>query len=179
VVRSVDHQHAIDRLLGHSHHRSKRLCVVHHKSRFSLRRTRSPSGAARSLASGRPPPDHFQLPCHQTGAMAGMESTCQRPSSFHGTKTKCSLLYLYPGTIPNFARDGFGVERLHGEGSAMPGNQINLNSDHNRAIRAEIGYQLRVLLSKEQSRPPPGVQRLLDFLSALDATTGRTPTTRY
>jgi hypothetical protein len=100
-------------------------------------------------------------------------------SGFHGTKTKCSLLYLYPGTIPNFARDGFGVERLHGEGSAMPGNQINLNSDHNRAIRAEIGYQLRVLLSKEQSRPPPGVQRLLDFLSALDATTGRTPTTRY
>jgi len=37
--------------------------------------------------------------------MAGMESTYQRLSSFHGTKTKCSLLYLYPGTIPNLARD--------------------------------------------------------------------------
>jgi hypothetical protein len=61
----------------------------------------------------------------------------------------------------------------------MPGKQINLNSDHNSAIRAEIGYQLRVLLSKEQPRPPPRVQHLLDFLSALDATSGRTPTTRY
>ncbi len=41
----------------------------------------------------------------------------------------------------------------------MPGNQIkfqsdhlNLNSDHNTAIRAEIGERLRVLLSKEQPR---------------------------
>jgi hypothetical protein len=49
----------------------------------------------------------------------------------------------------------------------------NLNSDINAAIRAEIGERLRILLSKEQSRPPPRVQHLLDCLSALDATGGR------
>jgi hypothetical protein len=50
---------------------------------------------------------------------------------------------------------------------------LNLNSDINAAIRAEIGERLRILLSKEQSRPPPRVQHLLDCLSALDATGGR------
>ena len=62
----------------------------------------------------------------------------------------------------------------------MPGNQIkfqsdhlNLNSDHNTAIRAEIGERLRVLLSKEQPRPPPRVQHLLDCLSTSDASRGR------
>jgi hypothetical protein len=52
-------------------------------------------------------------------------------------------------------------------------NALNLNSDVNAAIRAEIGERLRILLSKEQSRPPPRVQHLLDCLSALDATGGR------
>jgi hypothetical protein len=50
---------------------------------------------------------------------------------------------------------------------------FNLTSDINTAIRAEIGERIRVLLSKEQSRPPPRVQHLLDCLSALDATGGR------
>jgi hypothetical protein len=49
---------------------------------------------------------------------------------------------------------------------------LNLNSDINAAIRAEIGERLQVLLSKEQSRPPPRVQHLLDCLSTLDATGG-------
>jgi hypothetical protein len=46
---------------------------------------------------------------------------------------------------------------------------------HNTAIRAEIGDQLRVLLSKEQPSPPPRIQHVLDCLSALDAT-GAGPT---
>jgi hypothetical protein len=49
-------------------------------------------------------------------------------------------------------------------------NSLNLDADHNTAIRAEIGDQLRVLLSKEQPRPPPRIQHVLDCLSALDAT---------
>jgi len=53
----------------------------------------------------------------------------------------------------------------------MPhGNAHSLDADHNSAIRAEIGERLRVLLSKEQPRPPPRVQHLLDRLSTLDAT---------
>ena len=52
-------------------------------------------------------------------------------------------------------------------------NALNLDSDHNAAIRAEIAERLRVLLSKDQSRPPPRVQRLLYRLSTLDATQGR------
>jgi hypothetical protein len=47
-------------------------------------------------------------------------------------------------------------------------NALNLESNHNTAIRAEIGERLRVLLSKEQPRLPPRVQHLLDCLSALD-----------
>jgi hypothetical protein len=47
-------------------------------------------------------------------------------------------------------------------------NALNLDSADNAAIRAEIGERLRVLLSKEQPRPPPRVQHLLDCLSALD-----------
>jgi hypothetical protein len=49
-------------------------------------------------------------------------------------------------------------------------NALNLDSDHNTAIRAEIGDQLRVLLSKEQPRPTARVQHLLDCLGTLDAT---------
>ena len=49
-------------------------------------------------------------------------------------------------------------------------NALNLDSNHNTAIRAEIGERLRVLLSKEQPRPPPSVQHLLDRLNTLDAT---------
>ena len=49
-------------------------------------------------------------------------------------------------------------------------NALNLDSDHNAAIRAEIAERLRVLLSKDQSRPPPRVQHLLDYLSTSDAT---------
>jgi hypothetical protein len=48
---------------------------------------------------------------------------------------------------------------------------LNLNSDINAAIRAEIGERLRVLLSKEQPSPPPHIQYLLDRLR-LDAATG-------
>jgi hypothetical protein len=48
--------------------------------------------------------------------MAGTESTYQRVSSFHGTKTKCSLLYLVAGTNPRLARSCVGVEQyLAGE----------------------------------------------------------------
>jgi hypothetical protein len=52
-------------------------------------------------------------------------------------------------------------------------NAPNLNSADNTAIRAEIGEQLRILLSKEQPRPPPRVQHLLDCLSTSDATRGQ------
>jgi len=48
-------------------------------------------------------------------------------------------------------------------------NALNLDSNHNTAIRAEIGERLRVLLSKEQPRPPPSVQHLLDCLTTSDA----------
>ena len=48
-------------------------------------------------------------------------------------------------------------------------NALNLDSAHNSAIREEIGERLRVLLSKEQPKPPPRVQHLLDRLNALDA----------
>ena len=47
-------------------------------------------------------------------------------------------------------------------------NAIDLDTNHIRAIRAEIGERLRVLLSKEQPTLPPRVQHLLDCLSALD-----------
>ena len=48
-------------------------------------------------------------------------------------------------------------------------NALDLDSAHNSAIREEIGERLRVLLSKEQPKPPPRVQHLLDRLNALDA----------
>ena len=51
-------------------------------------------------------------------------------------------------------------------------NALNLNSDINAAIRAEIGERLRVLLSKEQPGPSPRIQHLLDRLRILDATGG-------
>jgi hypothetical protein len=50
---------------------------------------------------------------------------------------------------------------------------LNLNSDINAAIRAEIAERLRFLLPKEQSRLPPRIQHLLDRLSTLDADLGR------
>jgi hypothetical protein len=49
-------------------------------------------------------------------------------------------------------------------------NALNLDADHNTAICAEIGERLRILLSKEQPRPTPRVQHLLDCLSTSDAT---------
>ena len=49
-------------------------------------------------------------------------------------------------------------------------NALHLDPNHKSAIRAEIGERLRVLLSKEQPRPPPRVQHLLDRLNTLDAT---------
>jgi hypothetical protein len=52
-------------------------------------------------------------------------------------------------------------------------NAPNLSSDHNAAIRAEIGERLRVLLSKEQPSPPARIQHLLDRLSKLDVARGR------
>jgi len=56
-------------------------------------------------------------------------------------------------------------------GSAMPHrNALNLDADHNSAIREEIGERLRILLSKEQPRPPQRIQHLLDRLNSLDAT---------
>ena len=52
-------------------------------------------------------------------------------------------------------------------------NALDLDSNHNTAIRAEIGERLRVLLSKEQPGPSPRIQHLLDRLRILDATGGR------
>jgi hypothetical protein len=49
-------------------------------------------------------------------------------------------------------------------------NALNLDADHNAAIRAEIGERLRVLLSKEQPGPTPRIQHLLNCLSILDVT---------
>ena len=54
-------------------------------------------------------------------------------------------------------------------------NALNLDADHNSAIRAEIGERLRVLLSKEQPRPPPRVQHLLDRLSTPGRDRGPVP----
>ena len=51
-------------------------------------------------------------------------------------------------------------------------NALDLDADHNSAIRAEIGERLRILLSQEQPRPPPRVQHLLDRLNTLDDATG-------
>jgi hypothetical protein len=58
-------------------------------------------------------------------------------------------------------------------------NALNLDSKHNTAIREEIGDRLRILLSKEQPKPPPHVQHLLNCLSASDATSGRSIRRRY
>jgi len=44
-------------------------------------------------------------------------------------------------------------------------NAINLDADHNAAIRAEVGERLQFLLPKEQPRLPPRIQHLLDRLS--------------
>jgi len=51
-------------------------------------------------------------------------------------------------------------------------NAINLDANHNSAIRGEIGERLRILLSKEQPSPPPRIQHLLKRLSKLDAAAG-------
>jgi hypothetical protein len=49
-------------------------------------------------------------------------------------------------------------------------NAPNLDSNHNSAIRAEIGNRLRLLLPKEQPSPSPRIQHSLDCLNVLDAT---------
>jgi hypothetical protein len=58
-------------------------------------------------------------------------------------------------------------------------NALSLDAAHNSAIREEIGERLRVLLSKEQPRPPPRVQHLLDRLNALNATGSGPATAAY
>jgi hypothetical protein len=55
-------------------------------------------------------------------------------------------------------------------GKCMPHkNAPNLDSNDNTAIRKEIGERLRALLSKDQPKPPPRVQHLLDCLSPSEA----------
>jgi hypothetical protein len=50
--------------------------------------------------------------------------------------------------------------------SAMPHRDaLNIDSADNTAIRKEIGERLQVMLSKDQPKPPPRVQHLLDRLS--------------
>jgi hypothetical protein len=48
-------------------------------------------------------------------------------------------------------------------------NALKLDSEHNSAIRAEIGHRLRMLLSKEQHGVPSRIEHLLYSLSRLDA----------
>lgn len=45
---------------------------------------------------------------------------------------------------------------------------LMLDQVHNNAIRAELGDRLAIILSGEQPKLPPRVQRLLDRLSRLD-----------
>jgi hypothetical protein len=52
-------------------------------------------------------------------------------------------------------------------------NALKLDSSDNTAIRAKIGERLRVLLTKEQSRPPPRIQDVLDCLSSSNAAPGQ------
>jgi hypothetical protein len=54
-------------------------------------------------------------------------------------------------------------------------NAPNLDSNHNTAIRAEIGNRLQVLLPKEQPSPSPRIQHSLDCLNTLNATEVETP----
>jgi hypothetical protein len=75
------------------------------------------------------------------------------------------------------SRDG-AHHRVYVKGRFMR-NAPNLNSADNTAIRAEIGERLRDLLSKEQPRPPPRVQHLLDCLSTSDATPDRSRNRRH
>jgi hypothetical protein len=85
---------------------------------------------------------------------------------------KCSLLYFCAGTIPNLAHDMLRQGQT-AQGSAMPHrNVLKLDAEHNSAVRAEIAERLRILLSKDQPRPSPRIQHLLDRLSKLDATVG-------
>jgi hypothetical protein len=54
-------------------------------------------------------------------------------------------------------------------------NALNLDADHNSAIRKEIGHRLRAQLSREHTNSPsPRVQHLLDRLNTLDAIRGGT-----
>jgi len=45
----------------------------------------------------------------------------------------------------------------------------DIYSDHNAAIREEIGHRLRMLLSQEADEMPTPIQQLLDKLSRQDA----------
>jgi hypothetical protein len=79
-------------------------------------------------------------------------------------------------TFVLFSRNDYQPVRLvysagqiaFGESAVAQTISIDLDPKHNAAIRREIGERLRVLLSKEQPKPPPRVQHLLDRLSELD-----------
>jgi hypothetical protein len=53
-------------------------------------------------------------------------------------------------------------------------NALNFDSNHNSAIRKEIGYRLRAGLIREPTSPPRYVQDLLDRLTTLDDAKSRT-----
>ena len=90
-----------------------------------------------------------------------------------------SFLYFLPEQFPAF-RLMYSAGQIACGGSTMPHrNALNLDADHNSAIRAEIGERLQALLSKEQTAgPPPRLQHLLDRLSTLDATGVRSRNSR-
>jgi hypothetical protein len=47
-------------------------------------------------------------------------------------------------------------------------SSLNLDKDHNDAIRAEMGERFRIVLSGDQSELPPRIQHLLNRLSELE-----------
>jgi len=101
---------------------------------------------------------------------SGISSAQQAPFRVREPHVRCLSRHRYDRLIHP---GGNGAHsRIYVKGPFMR-NALNLNPDHNAAISAEIGERLRVLLSKEQPGPSPRIQHLLDRLSALDATGGR------
>jgi len=80
-----------------------------------------------------------------------------------------TFVLFFPERFPAFRVMYSAGQIACGENAMAHRNALNLDSAHNSAIREEIGERLRVLLSKEQPKPPPRVQHLLDRLNALDA----------
>src|SRR5438034_625651 len=94
-------------------------------------------------------------------------------TSRDGTKNNVRFRTLGLERFPAPSAWSIRQGKLHEEGSAMPDrNLLTLDPNHNSALRVEIGEQLRVLLSKDQSGPTLRVQHLLDCLRASDATGG-------